>query len=553
MRKDRPRDLSAAELGFRRQRPVPWLNPGLLVRTGVRVGLAYALGSYLDKRELQAALPDDTFDHTGPGELWLDFTADGGDGFDATYSVAYLMAQPELAVDGADGTLPRGDLLVLGGDQVYPAASAKAYDERWKGPYRAARPVPDGRPTTVYALPGNHDWYDGLTSFLRVFAQQDPCGGWQTAQHRSYFALELPHRWWVFAMDIQLESYIDEPQLEYFAAAAERLEPGDRVILATARPAWVLADDEPDAYDNVDYFVRKIIMPTGARVPLLLAGDKHHYSRYAGPGPDGQGRQLITCGGAGAFASSTAHLPDRITVPPPATVVRQASESLDYELQQPTYPPQATSRRQAWRIFDRLPLLHRGFPLLVGFMQTLLMLALMTADGRWFNAPIGLAVAAVLAGTYLFAVAMGRQGVRYRVAGVLHAVPHLALGIAGAAVWSALPFVDAPPPWGTALAFVIYLPVVGIIDTWLVAAYLLVASRFGVNNTELAAGLCIDDYKCFLRMRLGADGAVTVYPVGIRRVGRRWRANPDAPAAAPWIVPEDPLTAELIEPPITVR
>src|SRR5690606_11832497 len=189
MRDHRPRDLSAAELGFHPQRPVSWLNPGLLVRTGVRVGLAYALGSYLDKRELQAALPSDTFGHSGTGELWLDFTADGGDGFDATYSVAYLMAQPKLAVDGADGTLPRGDLLVLGGDQVYPAASARAYDERWKGPYRAAMPAPDDRPTTVYALPGNHDWYDGLTSFLRVFAQQDPCGGWQTAQHRSYFAL----------------------------------------------------------------------------------------------------------------------------------------------------------------------------------------------------------------------------------------------------------------------------------------------------------------------------------------------------------------------------
>ncbi|HSI92556.1 MAG TPA: hypothetical protein VK925_03605 [Jiangellaceae bacterium] len=552
MREQRPRDMSPVEIGFHPQRPVPWLNPGLLIGTGVRVGLAYALGSYLDKRELQAALPGDTFDHSGGDELWLDFTADGGDGFDATYSIAYLMAQPEIKPDGAAGPLPRGSVTVLGGDQVYPTASAKAYEERWKGPYRAALPEPGPDSPTLYALPGNHDWYDGLTAFLRLFAQEDPAGGWLTAQHRSYFALELPHHWWLLAMDIQLDSYIDEPQLQYFAAVAERLGPDDKIILTTARPAWVMTGSYPEAYDSVDYFVRTIIRPTGARIPVMLAGDKHHYSRYAGPGPDEQGRQLITCGGGGAYLTSTGHLPDAVQVPPSHTLDRKATESETYQRQQ-TYPAQPTSRRLAWGIFARLPLRNPGFSGLLGFMQTLLMLAVLTSDGQWINAPIGFAVAAVFAGTYLFAVVMGRRGARHRIAGVLHAVPHVALGVAGAAVWTALPFIEAPAPWGTLLAFVIYLPVVALLDTWIVAAYLLVASRFGVNINELHAGLGIDDYKCFLRMHVGTDGTLTIYPIGVDRVGRKWQTDPDAPTGASWIRPVNPLVSQLIEPPVEAR
>jgi hypothetical protein len=177
----------------------------------------------------------------------------------------------------------------------------------------------------------------------------------------------------------------------------------------------------------------------------------------------------------------------------------------------------------------------------------------LTADGRWLNAPIGFAVAAVLAGTYLFAVLMGRRGWRHRIAGVLHAVPHVLLGAGGAAVWTGLPFIDAPPPWGTLLAFVVYLPVIGILDAWIVAVYLLIASRFGVNVNELHAGLAVDDFKGFLRLRIGADGTLTVFPIGLDRVARTWRADPAAPSEAPWIVPDEPLRTRLIEPPIAVR
>ena len=68
----------------------------------------------------------------------------------------------------------------------------------------------------MLALPGNHDWYDGLTAFLRLFTQDRMIGGWRTEQKRSYFTVQLPHRWWLVGLDSQLDSYFDDPQLKYF-------------------------------------------------------------------------------------------------------------------------------------------------------------------------------------------------------------------------------------------------------------------------------------------------------------------------------------------------
>jgi hypothetical protein len=553
---DRPRDLTPQELGFTPQRAVPWLNPRLLAGTGVRTVFSDLFGAYLDKRELQAVFGDTRHDYSGLDELWLDYTADVGDGFDATFTIASLMARAVLEVPGPDGrtlVLPRGNTLVLGGDQVYPTASGPAYGDRWKGPYTAALPVQTQDTPDLYALPGNHDWYDGLTAFLRLFAQADTIGGWRTRQHRSYFALALPHRWWLFATDTQLDVYIDKPQLRYFTTAAKELRPEDRVIVCAARPTWVISQQSPDAYDSLDYFVRTIVEPTGARVPLMLSGDAHHYARYTGRGPDGRGRELVTCGGGGAYLVGTAHLPSKITVPPSATLTRKASPPLTYDLAA-TFPTPARSRALGWRIFWRLPLRNPGLLVLLGLMQTLLMFAMRTAHGRWLNAPIAVAVAAVLAGTVLFATvtALDRTKLRHWVAALLHAVPHVALGITGTAVWTAFPLAQLANPWSIVLAFAVYAPVIAVLDSWIVGLYLIVASRFQVNVNELYAGLGIEHYKSFLRLHIAADGSLTIYPIAVDHVATRWRADPDAPDEAPWIVPTEPLTARTAEAPITV-
>ncbi|HEX6197254.1 MAG TPA: hypothetical protein VFZ37_15175 [Jiangellaceae bacterium] len=556
MHEGRPTDLTPERIGFDLKRPVAWLNPGVLLQTGAQVVTAYLFDRFLDKRELQAVFPSTVHDHSDHDELWLDYTADAGDGFDATYSIAYLIAANRLTVSGAPTELPRGDVLVLGGDQVYPAASATAYEDRWKGPYRAALPELSQDSPTIYAIPGNHDWYDGLTAFIRLFAQNDPIGGWRTAQNRSYFALQLPQRWWMFALDIQLDAYIDEPQLEYFRTIRDSVGPDDRIILAVARPAWTMLDTFPAAYDSIDYFVRTVINRDGdgPSIPLILAGDKHHYSRYAQQRGDVHPRTLVTCGGAGAYLSDTAALPDEVTVPSPETHSRHSTEPRRFTKAQ-TYPTGSEAHRLSWQVFWRLPWRNRGFVAMLGFLQTMLMLALLSVDGWGFNAQVGFAVAAILIGTVAFAVLMGHRGLRNWVAGILHAVPHFFLGVGGTAVWMALPFVDTPPVFALLLALVLYLPVIGLLDTWVLCAYLIVARLFGVNDNEIFAGMGIDDYKSFLRMHIAADGTLTIYPIAVDDVARRWRANPNAPAHAPWIVPADAQAPapRLAEPPIVIK
>jgi hypothetical protein len=556
----RPASLDPYELGFTPRGQVPWLSPGLLLRTGLRTTLATTFGAYLDKRELQGALPAFTYQQPGEdGELWLDFVADVGDGFDSGYSVAYLLAQPSLSVDGH--RLPRGNALVLGGDLVYPTPSTDKYEDRFKGPYRAALPLPPpaGSQPTLYALPGNHDWYDGLTAFLRLLVGQrvDHIGGWRTEQTRSYFAIELPHGWWLYAVDTAFGAYLDDPQLVYFEQAAKGLGPDNRVMLVFPVPSWAKRDTK--GYDTIDFFLRTIIAPTGARVPIMIAGDQHHYARYAGPD-----RQLVTCGGGGAYLAPTHTLPERIAVPPRETLVRNASPSQEYALAA-RFPSAARSRRLSWGVFPRLPWRNPGFAGVVGVLHTLLMLAvagaasqLSAAEERLFTIPLLVMVLVVLAGAVglAFFPTGGTKTFRHFMAGTVHGAVHLGLGLAGGLIWRELPFTGWFWPLPLLAAVLLYLPVAGFFGSQVVAAYLLVGSTIRVNVNELFASQGIADEKCFLRLRIGTDGTLTLYPIAIDKVARDWRANPDADRPdASWIVPADPdaLRYRLAEPPVTIR
>ena len=550
----RPTSFDPHELGFTPQKPVPWLGPVLLAGTGVRVALADQFGAYLDKRELQNAFPTRVYDHSQQDDLWLDFVADLGDGFDATYSVAYLLAQQELGVGPA--RLPRGDLLVMGGDQVYPTASGQRYEDRCKGPYQAALPTADGdgRPApTLFALPGNHDWYDGLTAFLRLFARRDGgrIGGWVTCQTRSYFALKLPHRWWLLAMDAQGDAYMDDPQVEYFREVAKELRPGDRVIVCTPQPSWVKTEEHPAEYDTIDYFVRTIIDRTGAQVPLMLTGDLHHYARYSQV--DGGERQLITFGGGGAYLYATHHLPNRITVPPKKTIVRKSSPTRDFTLER-TYPTKRHSRALGAGVFGRLPMRNPGFVGLLGVLHTLLLLALDNSERRVLTVPVFLMVAATFGLTMFFSAGLTNiRQVKHYALGVGHAIAHIGLAIAGTGIWRELPF-DGwqwPLPAVTAAAF--YGPVAGLVAAQIVALYLLIAARLGVNVNELFAGQGIQGYKGFLRMRFAPDGTLFIYPIGVDYISKSWRLNPDAPPSAPWFEPERPMKARLVDDVIVLR
>jgi hypothetical protein len=564
--------LDPDQMGFTPRRAVPWLSPVLLSGTAVRVLLADLFGAYLDKRELQNALPARILresagyagevneeDWPDGGELWVDYAADTGDGFNATYSIAYLLAQEQLSVDGHE--LPRGEVLVLGGDQVYPTASGQQYEDRFKGPFRAALPERPGHGVQprLYAVPGNHDWYDGLTAFLRLFVRGDEgsVGGWRTRQDRSYFAVQLPHRWWLLGLDVQAGAYIDDPQLRYFRSVAAHMGPGDRVIICPPSPSWVESTDDHKAYDSLDYFVRTIVAPTGADVRLMISGDLHHYARYSRPE-----RELITCGGGGAYLYPTHELPGRISVPPVRSLVRNATPAQTYDLQR-TFPTKSQSRGLSLGVFWRLPWRNSMFLGLLGLLQTLTMLAFVNAadrvvsgvEQRLVTVPAVLMAVLDILGTCLLAMprAAGQRRPRHWLLGLLHGAAFVGLAALGTWAWLGLPFVDQMWPLPLLVAIVLYLPLSGLAAGELFALYLVIASKFDVNVNELFAGQGITGYKGFLRMHFGADGALTIYPIGVRRTAHGWHARPDAAPGASWFEPRHPMQLHLIDGPLRIE
>ncbi|HVF78007.1 MAG TPA: hypothetical protein VNA28_06900 [Solirubrobacteraceae bacterium] len=112
MLKDKLRGRKAAdlraerdELGFVRQPEVRWLSPGLLARSGIEVIVSGTFGKFADKREIQRESHDGMDYSATAGDVWVDYLSDTGGGWEATYTMAWLLAQP--ALEAGTETLPR--------------------------------------------------------------------------------------------------------------------------------------------------------------------------------------------------------------------------------------------------------------------------------------------------------------------------------------------------------------------------------------------------------------------------------------------------------------
>ncbi|TMX01141.1 hypothetical protein EJD97_025080 [Solanum chilense] len=236
--------------------------------------------------------------------IWFDFMADTGDGGNSSYTVARLLAQPSIRAQNNDSklTLPRGRLLLIGGDLAYPNPSAFTYEKRLFRPFEYALQPPiwykedhiavkkPELPSGVtelkqyvgpqcFVIPGNHDWFDGLQTFMRYICHKSWLGGWFMPQKKSYFALQLPKGWWIFGLDLALHSDIDIYQFKFFSELIrDKVGENDSVIIMTHEPNWLL-----DWYfdqvtgKNVTYLIRDHL---NGRCRLRIAGDVHHYMRH---------------------------------------------------------------------------------------------------------------------------------------------------------------------------------------------------------------------------------------------------------------------------------
>jgi hypothetical protein len=637
-----PPPLSTRTVRFQinRQQQVSWFDTRNLLATGSQALAAAIVGSMSGRREIMAALEPgthDSFDYPDKEDIWIDFVADTGDGWNATASVAWLVGRDGLVLDPdgkptpqpipgdctteglppvADGQLllPAGKLLILGGDEVYPTASSEAYQQRFIDPFRCARWY-DALKRHVFSIPGNHDWYDGLTSFIRLFCQSKDSrrwfGAWRAQQRRSYYAVKLPHNWWIWGIDMALEDDLDPPQYDYFRAQAGKLKAGDKLILSVPTPTWIKrsrieAKSDTGRFlggDKLD-LIMKLPKEEGhdVDIPLVLTGDLHYYARHRAELARGT-RDYITCGGGGAFGLGTLHVPDTVHV--------AGKDSPSHEARLTRAFPDRDESVKLRRGVLRFPLQNQAFTAALTILQAITLWLLSASEPGWLDRLIypGLGFGELWA---IMARALTRAA----------ASPGLAIWllvlVAGFAIYAA----RGKPPcprWQAVLAGVIHalVQIVGaFLCAWLAAQaighlfyygfgtsltevtervgdnyatlavaavisyfycgfafglYLFLAHKLlGLHDLEVFSSQAIEDYKGFLRMKVSARG-LEIYPIGLRRHAPHWQAAPGAslgkanakiygkvqevtvpPGALRVVDPCDLLAPELLEKPIFI-
>jgi len=538
---------------------VNWYEPKMLLSIAMKAVISGTFGNYADRRELEAALETNVDnskewemlekEYCSKDDIWVDVVNDTGDGFNSTYAVARSVAAPTLAFDYIDEnnktqtvTTQRGKILIFGGDEVYPFPTLEEYTNRFKIPFASASDdLVEIRKETdrphLYAIPGNHDWYDGLGNFIKLFCQQRWIGIWSTQQHRSYFALPLPNNYWIWATDIQLNSDIDKPQLNYFQEIARmKMKEGDKVILVTAEPAWVYKQIHKGdrSFDKLQFFIDNYIHNkngcTGAdfKLAATLTGDLHHYARYCSQDCL-QGHQYITAGGGGAFLHLTHNLPEKLT-----------SVYTEKDIhQQKIFPDKKAARK--------LLLGNFLFPI-TNFMFTFLLLCIYVFY-FWIiqnNGPTGLSNSissysfvyhAILGSPFLIIITLGLIFGFYsftdtngfskaaKPVGLLHALCQVTLLILVMCCLSA--FVNSG---SYTLPYKVIMSIISclmgcIVASLLMGIYLFLSNRlFDMHINEASSSLASPDYKNFLRLHIHKDG-VTIYAVGIKKVPSNWQTN----------------------------
>ena len=413
---------------------VEWYSPKQLLKTARDVVVSSLFSHHADRRAFYTEWQNPNLKPievaNGLDEVWLDFVADTGDGGNSTYTIASQVMAKTLELQGIHkhlqdnkdlaGTinelksrstkdnavgLPRSNILIFGGDLVYPVASEENYQKFFYNHFLAALPksvqkrLPlsniDAVERAVFAFPQNHDWYDSLASFSQIFChkEKERFLDMYCPQEQSYAVIKLPHDWWFFGLDFALNGDIDELQYEYFLKIIEGkdsygnkisgLTSNSKVIVSYPEPVWTLsALDKSSSHNTFRYqdleklieketgqiIANKIV---GKDISVRLAGDQHYYRRYS---TEPSSKHLVTCGSGGAFLHPTHALEvDAINLH------RQPGEintkrKYKYECQdhddnclrfrtndQQNYPPPDTSEQLSWALLLKFILKNRDF------------------------------------------------------------------------------------------------------------------------------------------------------------------------------------------------
>ncbi len=329
--------------------PVKWLLGRQLI-SGLKWIAVYAF--YGEKIHPRDWMRNEVIDFSGKEKIkhdqdgkecfWFDYMADSGDDDCAVYNIA-LLCMSDLWLDNGDVRngdpvhftdgqckLPRGEFLFVGGDTAYHIADYSTLVERFQKPFNWAfqdlsKRFAGMEKKTIFAIPGNHDYYDALDGFNRQFCQpaDDDCGqlaldGFERKQQASYVAIKLPFDWMFWGLDAQ-GGEMDFRQKRFFQSTCKNIkgevETPKKLIVATPEPTTKFGQWIKDGEAIIHSF-SELSLPANFRYAdqgrlddkfcrLDISGDIHHYARYwgegAGKGPRQNNYASVISGGGGAF------------------------------------------------------------------------------------------------------------------------------------------------------------------------------------------------------------------------------------------------------------
>ena len=219
--------------------------------------------------------------------------------------------------------------VVISSDIVYPSGAMRDYERKFFLPFK-------GLEKPIYAIPGNHDWYDALEGFVATFYTLQAAIRAMEAriesdriltltnsedirdlvQQASYLRKEyqLPVGYqnapffqvsndqFVFlAIDTGVRRKVDDAQLDWIRSVLEASR-GKYVMALLGHPFYAIGEYQGDM--NPDFRALHELL-RDYRVPLVMAGDTHDLEYYLEPPQDGDGHTMhhFVNGGGGAYLS----------------------------------------------------------------------------------------------------------------------------------------------------------------------------------------------------------------------------------------------------------
>ena len=254
---------------------------------------------------------------------------DSGEGDMSQYSLVRPMLER-----GSDT-----DFIFVCSDVIYPAGSINQYAEKFYCPY-------SGYTKPIYAIPGNHDWYDNLVGFMHHFcnleASERPPSGTQarpsvrewisrklwrkeekkdeervargralrsSPEQRSnqpgpYFVIDTgPLR--IVGIDAGITNKLDCAQGRWLRRVSS--ETSKPKILITGFPIYVNGEYVPGCIEGGGTVDEIVCVPKHNYV-AVIGGDTHNYQRYTVTVGD-RTIHYIVSGGGGAYLSPTHTIP----------------------------------------------------------------------------------------------------------------------------------------------------------------------------------------------------------------------------------------------------